>query len=171
LLNSAQSAKVFIGISLVLCLGIGYLCAADAEVVKTTMCSLWESPGEYAGKMVEVRANVIATDMSYLWIDFQGCPLEVGYMHLLAALPERVQPRPDFELEENSSAVELREALGRHVAIIATFEGRFEPVFVWRNQQRIRVGEGEGFGRRQDYDGRIIVRRISEVETLPIPYR
>ena len=77
---------------------------------------------------------------------------------MLAEFPENVRPTPPFTLEQNTSLGELKVGLHRPVAVWATLEGRFDPVFVWRAKKRIRVGEGNGFGKKQRYGGRLIVR-------------
>jgi hypothetical protein len=54
---------------------------------------------------------------------------------------------------------------------MATLEGRFDPVFVWKEKRHIRLADGEGFGKKHRYDGRLVMRRISEVKTMFLRYR
>ncbi len=92
-------------------------------------------------------------------------------MALIAELPDNVRPKPAFSLEPNASFTEFQGALNKHVALFATLEGRFDPVFVWREKKHIRVGEGDGFGKKHRYDGRLVLRRISDVKTIFLAYR
>ena len=137
---------------------------------ETRLCALYESPAEYAGKFVRVRARVIGSDLKDLWIeDPENCDAFNAYMTMLATFPENVEPKPPFLLEQNTSLADFKNALHRPVAVFVTLEGRFDPVFVWRAKRRIRVGEGNGFGKKQPYDGRLVVRKISDVRTMTLP--
>jgi hypothetical protein len=141
-------------------------------VTETRLCALYESPAEYAGKFVRVRARVVGTDVNDLWIeDERDCSAFSSYMIMLAEFPQNVWPQPPFTLEQNTSLAEFNAALRRPVALWATLEARFDPVFVWRAKKRIRVGEGNGFGKKQRYDGRLVVREISDVRTMILPRR
>jgi len=145
-------------------------CEAAEPVTVTRLCALYESPAEFAGKVVRVRARVIGTELNDLWIeDERDCSAFNSYMIMLAELPENVRPQPPFTLKQTTSLAEFKAALHRPVALWATLEGRFDPVFVWRAKKRIRVGEGNGFGKKQRYDGRLVLREISDVRTMPLP--
>ena len=134
--------------------------ACDAEsVTETSLCALYESPARYAGNFVRVRARVMGHDLKDLWIeDVSACPAPTAYMSMLAELPDNVRPKPSFLLEPNASFLEFRDALHKHVALMAPLEGRLDPVFVWKEK-------------KHHYDGRIILRQISDVKTIFLPYR
>jgi len=51
---------------------------------------------------------------------------------MLAAVPEDVKPKPPITLEQNTALTEFKNALHRPVAVFATLEGRFSPVFAWK---------------------------------------
>jgi hypothetical protein len=121
---------------------------AAEPVAETRLCALYESPTDYAGKFVRVRARVIGTDVKDLWIeDERDCSGFASYIIMLAEFPENVRPQPPFSLQQNKSLADFKAALCRPVALWATLEGRFDPVFVWRAKKRIRVGDGNGFGK------------------------
>jgi hypothetical protein len=150
---------------------VASLCAAESDnVTDTTLCALYDSPVRYAGTFVRVRAHIIGRDLKELWID-TTCPAASVYMITLAELPENVRPKAPFSLELNSAFSEFKDALNRHVAITATLEGRFDPVFVWKEKKRLRVGAGNGFGKKHRYDARLVLRKISDVRTFPLPYK
>ncbi len=143
------------------------LADTPAEVASVTMCELWEFPTKYAGKMVQVRATAMGRDFSELWIEGYGCKPAQGYMHVLAALPQQVDPQPDFTAVVDDSFVTFRSSIKSKI-VQATFIGLFQPVFVWHDQKRERVGSGNGFGKKKNYDARLIVRSISAVTELPL---
>jgi hypothetical protein len=55
--------------------------------------------------------------------------------------------------------------------IEVTLEGRFDPAFVWKDQKRIRVGDGNGYGKNHAADARLVLRKMSDVETRYMPRR
>jgi hypothetical protein len=138
-----------------------------AEVATVTMCELSEFPTKYAGKMVQVKATAMGRDFSELWIEGYGCKPAQGYMHVLAVLPQRVNPQPDFTAVEDDSFVTFRSSI-KSKMVQATFIGLFQPVFVWHDQKRERVGSGDGFGKKKNYDARLVIRSISAVTALPL---
>jgi len=144
--------------------------AQDAPL-KVTMCDLYEHPKQYAGKVVEVRANVSGNNLSL--DDFSNQKSCSAYMRLHLELPHEVTPAPSFDVLRDEAYNELFEKLHRGMNVIAIYEGRFDPAFVWHDQKRIRVGEGtdKGYGKKHRYDGRIVLRKISEVLARPIPRR
>jgi hypothetical protein len=140
--------------------------SALTQVIAVTMCDLWEFPNKYAGKMVQVRATAMSGDISNLWIEGFGCKPSQGYMHTLAVLPEQVEPEPDFAVVVDDSFIAFRSAIKTKI-VQATFVGLFQSVFVWHEQKRLRVGSGEGFGKKNEYDARLVLRSISDVKALP----
>lgn len=97
----------------------------------------------------------------------------VGYIRIIVVFPEEVKPAPDFQLVRDASYKSLYEALhsGHPIHIDATYEGRFDVAFVWRDGQRIRVGQGEvkGYGKNNEYDARIVLHRVFDVWSMPLP--
>jgi hypothetical protein len=92
-------------------------------------------------------------------------------MTIAMELPHNVTPKPDFDLERDDSFKDYQNALKKPTRIEATLEGRFDPVFVWRNRQRVRVGEGKGYGKKHFADGRLVLHRMSDVVAWPIPHK
>lgn len=139
--------------------------------LKVTMCDLYEHPEQYAGKIVEVRANVSGKDLAL--DDFSETKSCSAYMKLHLELPQETTPAPGFDLVRGDAYNELHEKLHQGMNVVATYEGRFDPLFVWREQKRVRVGEGtdKGYGKSRRYDGRIVLRKVSDVVARPIPHR
>jgi hypothetical protein len=133
---------------------------------------LYQHPEQYAGKMVKVRGTVAGNDF---WIDAfteKPCPT---YMRIIVVFPDRVKPPPGFDLVRDKSFKEFEDAFyhPRPIHIGATFEGRFDAAFYWRDQKRIAVGQGQvkGYGKKHDYDGQIVLRQVSDVVAEPLPRR
>ncbi len=139
--------------------------------LKVTSCDLYEHPESYAGKMIVVRASVSGADLAL--DDFSNQKPCSAYMRLHLEFPQEVRPAPTFDVLRNDAYDELFEKLHQGMNVIATYEGRFDPVFVWRDQKRIRVGDGadKGYGKKHRYDGRIVLRNVSAVLGRPIPRR
>ena len=57
--------------------------------------------------------------------------------------------------------------------IDATYEGRFDAAFAWRDHKWIKLGQGngsqEGYGKGHEYDGRIVLHQVSDVWAEPLP--
>jgi hypothetical protein len=146
------------------------------EVVplKVTVCDLYREPQKYAGKMIELRATIVGHGEPTLeepaFSPQEGCSA-AGYMIIALEFPQNVRPKPGFHLEKDSSFQKYEEALRKPNRVEATLEGRFDPVFVWQNKKRVRVAEGEGFGKKHSADARLVLRRMSQVEVRYIPRR
>lgn len=137
--------------------------------VKATFCDLYTEPQKYAGKMVEVQALLYGyrdPTLEPLSPQNESCP---GYMRIGLAFPQDIKPRPDFGLVKDESFKTFEHAWQQGMRVGATFEGRFDPVFVWRDRKRVRVGEGEGFGGKHLGDARIVLRRVSNVTAHVVP--
>ena len=139
--------------------------------LKASMCDLYEHPEQYAGRMVEIRANVSGIDL--VLDDFSSQKSCTAYMRLHLEFPAQVKPTPGFDVLSGEAYNELFERLRRGMNVIATYEGRFDPLFVWRDHKRVRVGDGtdQGYGRNNRYDGRIVLRTVSDVQARPMPRR
>lgn len=143
--------------------------------IETSLCELYQHPEHYAGKMIKVRAGSVGN----LSIEntLHDSPAEScsSYMRMVVVFPQQVEPAPAFQLVQDESYKKLVEALHLPgpIHIDATYEGRFDPVFVWRDHKRIRVGQGneEGYGKKHEYDGRIVLHQVSDVWTKPLPRR
>ena len=140
-----------------------------ADAANVTFCDLYSEPQKYAGKMIVVRAILYGYRDPTL--ESTGTTKEscTSYMTIGLALPQDLKPSPDFTALKDESFQTFERARQHGMRIVATFEGRFDPVFVWRDHKRVRVGEGQGFGREHLEDGRIILRRVSDVTTLLVP--
>jgi len=83
--------------------------------------------------------------------------------------PGNVKPNPQFDLIRDESFQKYAEALDKPMRIEATIEGRFDPVFIWRNHKRERVAEGKGYGKKHYEDARIVLQKMSDVVTKYMP--
>jgi hypothetical protein len=115
------------------------------------------------------RKDFPSNAVSYYFFD------ELKSADVIVVLPDQVKPAPDFQLVRDESYKKLQQALHDSVPIRidATYEGRFDGAFVWRDRQRIRVGQDEvkGYGKKHEYDARIVLRQVSDVWAMPIPRR
>jgi len=129
---------------------------------RVTLCDLAEHPELYAGKIVETQASVIGSDLRI--DDFSG-PKCQSYMRLYLAIPQDVKPAPGFDVVRDQNYQKLFDNLNRGMSVVATFEGRFDPLFTWRNHTRERVSQGreKGYGKKHQYDGRIVLYTVSDV--------
>ena len=105
---------------------------------KVTLCELAEHPDIYAGKIVETQASVIGRE---LWIDDFSGPKCSAYMRLFLAFPQNVRPEPAFDVVRDANYEKLFDALYSGMNVVATFKGRFDPLFTWRNHKRERVSQ------------------------------
>lgn len=145
----------------------------DAKPAQTTLCELYQRAETYNGKMIKVRGGSI----SGLRLEniAHDLPREkcATYMRIIVVFPDQVKPSPDFQLVRDESYKILDKALhsGHATHIDATYEGRFDVAFVWRDGQRIRVGQGEtkGYGKNNEYDARIVLHQVSDVWTNSLP--
>jgi hypothetical protein len=152
-------------------------CPGQAEneplAMKATLCDLAQHPEQYIGKMVKVRASVAGND---LWIDdFEQKPACPSWMGVILVLPEQVKPKADFDVVRDEPFNQLFAELHKGMNVQATFEGRFEAVYTWRNQKQVWIGEGQekskGFGKKGQYGGRIVLHRVSDILARPMPRR
>lgn len=145
------------------------------DPIDVSMCELYQNPEQYSGKIVRVRAgstgelqieNILHDSPS------TSCP---AYMRILVVFPKQVIPPPGFDLVKDESYKDLDEALHTKgpIRIDATYEGRFDAAYVWRNQKRIRLSQGKekGYGKNHDFDARIVLRRVLDVWSKRLPPR
>jgi hypothetical protein len=136
--------------------------------LKVSMCDLYEHPDQYAGKTIEVRASVSSTDLSLE--DFSNQKPCSQYMRIDLEFPDK-NTGPNVDLVRDEAFNSFFDKLHQGLNVIATFQGRFDPAFVWREHKRIRVGHGteKGYGKKHRYDGRIVLQRLSDVMGRPVP--
>jgi hypothetical protein len=158
---------IFVFVDCVLCSG-----RDDARPVEAILCDVYQHPEQYDGKMVKVRAAVIGIDFrDDLWIeDFaeKSCP---AYMRVIVVLPEQVKPAPQFELVRDKSFKDFEDALHDGKRVNATFEGRLDAAFHWRDRKRIAVGDSQakGYGKKHGFDGRVVLHQVSDVVAKTVP--
>ena len=139
----------------------GYNQIAESTLpVKTTLCDLSQHPEQYAGKIIAVHGSVAGND---LWIDdFQQKPCS-SWIPLVVVLPNVIRPTPEFNLVQDESFTRFFLGVHRGSGVEATFEGRFDAAFVWRNHKKIFVSKTKGYGKKNRYGGRIVLHRLSDV--------
>ena len=143
--------------------------------IETTLCELYRNPERYAGKMIKVRGASVGTlSIQNTLHDSpaEPCP---AYIRIIVVFPEQVQPAPAFQLIRDDSYRKLKEALHSPgpTHIDATYEGRFDPACVWRDRKRVKIGDTRirGYGKNNEYDGRIVLHRVSDVWMGRLPQR
>jgi len=72
-------------------------------------------------------------------------------------------------LERDTGFEQFDQASRTHMNIEATFEGRFDAVFTWREGKRINLEPSDGFGKNKLHGGRIVLRKVCGVGARPIP--
>jgi hypothetical protein len=89
-------------------------------------------------------------------------------MSIVVIFPGQIKPPPNFDLVKDDAFSKLEDATyhSRPIRIEATFEGRFESVVSVRNGKRVTVGKG--YGNKHQYDGRIVLHRVSDIVALPL---
>jgi len=155
-------------------IGSGFVRGQDGTApTEATLCSLYQFPERYTGKMIRVRGgSVSGLAIEDLRHDSQqeACPT---YMRIIVVFPDQVRPSPSFELIRDDAYKKLYDALhyGGPIHIDATYEGRFDAAFAWRDNKRTRVGDNteKGYGKHHEYDGRIVLRQVSDVWARPLP--
>jgi hypothetical protein len=140
-----------------------------ASTVKVTLCELYEHPEKYAGTTVVVRASA----MSNMSIEDFAAPKPcAAYMRINVELPGRADAAAGIILVRDGALVEFLEKLHKGMNVVATFEGRFDPVFVWRDHKRTKIkAQGRRGFKDDQIDGRIILQRVSDVIGRPRPRR
>jgi len=144
-----------------------------ATPVVITLCDLYQHPEQYSGKVIKVRGGSVGgLSIEDLLHDSQPRPCPT-YMRIIVVFPDRVRPAPGFQLVRDESYKKLEEALHfpGPIHIDATYEGRFDAAFAWRDQKRIKLGQDKekGYGKKHEYDGRIVLHQVSDVWAKPLP--
>jgi hypothetical protein len=147
----------------------------EKRILVTTLCDLAERPQQYAGKVVSVRADFFGkkfgkNSFEEFWIeDFETSQHCSAYLSIIVVSPDRVRPHPGFDLTKNRALQDFTNSVSKGLRVIATYTGRFDVAYVWRNQKRIQVGAVAGFGAKGEYDGRIVLRQVSDVIARSVP--
>jgi hypothetical protein len=139
---------------------------ASTQPIETTLCALYEHPDQYAGKMVRVRGTIAGYDM---WIDALTEKPCSSWMSVVVTFPDQVkQAAPDFDLVKDDSFAKLQSAMyhSRPIHIEAIFEGRFDSVVTMQDGKRTTTGRG--YGKKHQYDGRIVLHKVSDVVVRPL---
>ncbi len=146
--------------------------------MKVSLCDLYMNPQQYVGKMVasarwlvEVRATIVGyRDPTVELPSFSRQEPCFAYLNIALEFPQNVSPRPPF-VERDASFRKYEEALQKPMRVEATLQARFDAVFVWKDRKRVRIAEGQGFGRKHAADARLVLQRMSDVITRNIPRR
>lgn len=141
--------------------------ANEREPVKTTVCELLSKPEQFSGQMVVFRADLINPRRMAL--------VEGNCGRVLLTFPndDEVRPKASFKLVEDGNLKKLMDSVAVLIPmppkkpgrITATFEGRFDSVFVLRSGRKterdprsIRLAADEV---------RLVLRRVSDVHVEP----
>lgn len=136
--------------------------------IKTTLCDLAENPEQYAGKMVAVHAREMGKDF---WIeDFTDKPCS-AWTQVIVVYPDQIKPSPGFSLIRDEAFNKFFEEVRKGRNVDATYEGRFDVAYVWRNHKRMDLGPDQGYGKGHRYGARIVLHQISDVASRPMPRR
>ena len=127
---------------------------------RITMCDLYRNPEQYSGTIIAVRSSVSGND---LWIDDYAqspCPSWTKVVLVLA--------KNNTELIKDSTYNLFFDDLRKGMSVEATFVGRLDVAFVWRDHKRIFLGtQKKGFGKKGDAGAQLVLQQISEVTARP----
>lgn len=166
--RSYQPLACLVFLVLTFCLTGRTQVGVQVPAMRVTLCDLAKEPDKYAGTMVKVSASVGGRREPVL-NDFatpQPCPTHIM---VLLVFPEDVKPVPEFDLEKDGSFEKFQAALSNSVNIDATFEGRFDSVFALKDGKRVRIARG--YGKKKLAQGRLVLRKVSDVAVRHIPRR
>jgi hypothetical protein len=142
--------------------------------VQTSLCALAENPEAFNGKIVRVRASAMGRVIKDLWIDdFEQKPACSAWMGIIVVLPEQSKSHTRFDVVRDADFHEFCDKI-RTMNVQATFEGRFEAIYTWKEQKRVWVASShgkKGFGKKGRYGGRIVLCRVASVIAHHVPRR
>jgi hypothetical protein len=140
----------------------------STQAVETTLCEMYQHPDQYAGKIVKVRGTIAGND---LWIDALTQTPCSSWMSIVVVFPSQVKPAPDFDLVRDDSFKEFENAIyhRRPIHIDATFEDRFDSAVTVQDGKRTKTSEG--YGKKHEHDGRIVLHIVSDVVAKTVPRR
>ena len=136
----------------------------QSTAIKTTLCDLAEHPEQYAGKMVAVHATAMGKDF---WIEDFANKSCSSWTQVTVVYPDQIKPDPGFGLVHDDALDKCFEVVRKGTSVEATYEGRFDVAYVWRDHKRVSVGTQNGYGKKGKYGARIVLRNISEVVARP----
>jgi len=90
-----------------------------------------------------------------------------SWTQVIVVYPDQIKPAPVFDLVRDDAFNKFFEEVRKGKNVEATYEGRFDAAYVWRDHKRISVGTDKGYGKKQKYGARIVLRSISEVVARP----
>jgi hypothetical protein len=142
------------------------LLAEAREPLKTTVCELLSKPEQFSGKVVVFQADLI--NPRRMALKDGGCE------RVLLTFPRDpdTKPKAKFKLVEDESYKKLMASVGVLVPmppkkpgrITATFEGRFDSVFILRNGQKVQRDPRPL--RLAADEVRLVLRKVSDVHVL-----
>lgn len=141
--------------------------AAEAEVEKTDLCTIVQSPREYSGRFVSVWGRLDRGQVGEWYIADVRCQTQRN--QVLALAPYQVKPRPGFFLDSHPVAMLFMKGCSGGFSLHARFEGRFD----WSGAE---TKQGERIRRKALYGKekvpwRMILRKVSEVDLRTIPIK
>jgi hypothetical protein len=135
---------------------------------KVTLCTLAEHPDHYAGRMISVRATEMGKNF---WIEDFTNKACSAYASVVVVYPEQVKPEPGFDLVRDDAFNKFFEEVRKGMHVEANYEGRFDVAYVWRDHKRMYIGSERGFGKKYEYGARVVLHRLSDVVSHPVPSR
>ncbi|HVT93625.1 MAG TPA: hypothetical protein VHD76_12325 [Bryobacteraceae bacterium] len=134
--------------------------------MKTTVCELLAKPEQFSGKVVVFQADLI--NPRRMALKDGGCE------RVLLTFPKDpdTKPKAKFNLVEDESYKKLMASVGVLVPmppkkpgrITATFEGRFDSVFILHNGQKVQR-DPRSLRLAAD-EVRLVLRKVSDVRVL-----
>lgn len=144
------------------------------KALSISLCELYTNPKPYSGRMIQVRATIVgyrAPELELPAFSPSAPCTSRGYMRVALLTPNEVKPKPAVELVKDETFQRYEQAFRRGMRIEATLEGQFDAAFMWQDKKRIKIGTGGGFGKNHFADARLILRKISDLQTAQIPGR
>ena len=132
--------------------------------VHATLCELAEHPEQYAGKMIAVHANEMGKDF---WIEDFSNKTCSAWTQVMVVYPEQVKPSPGFDLIRDDVFDRFFAEMRKGQNVEATYEGRYDVAYVWRDHKRIDVTSQKGYGKNHRYGARIVLHRVYDVLSHP----
>jgi hypothetical protein len=137
------------------------------DSTKVTVCELLAKPEEFSGKQVTFHATLMNPRRKVL---VDG---DCGRVLLVFPGDEEVRPKAKFQLLEDDSFKQLMDAQSELLPmppkkpgrITATFEGRFDSVFILRNGRKVNRDPRSILLAADEV--RLVLRRVSDVKVDP----
>lgn len=135
------------------------LALAQVGPIRVDLCTLTERPGEFDGKVIDVRARF--TDLKNReWAMDDSC-----FRPVLIVLRSDPKSLPELEPSAGTAVSVLSKSLNEPVVVFARFIGRFE----WTGSRNI-AGQAEFFGRSRS-TMRLVLRDVKDLERVVVPRR